>query len=575
MKSIKKGRKVKAGTSRIVEDGRCEQTLNVDHSAQNLGTVSEYIRHVSGIEGNSVVDGGSWEPVWDAHYERYYYCNMHTLETTWEVPEGVQDYNTYLQYVNDVDEAAVTAERPIEEAHAPEIFVHGSTQTVNFSEEVASGDFIVYGTSSSGAALVENLEQDPAGNSDLTKEKLRVPGALATELPLISNSSGFSEPESVNSLLCTVAVVDRSTEASFEIIELDQHSEGTHSVMPMVMEGTQTEQSIDVKTTTIFNLSQGTHIRFADSDDDDDDDSKGLEKPISCETTECNSNSNSTQGDLPLVFKADKENEAEDFEAENEFIAILEERRRERQYKRKRIVKKMPTEAWSGIAENLDPILVEEMSKRTAKYWYQRYRLFSRYDEGIKMDEEGWFSVTPESIAEHQAARICSGGLIIDAFTGVGGNAIQFAMRGDRVIAIDIDPVKIECARHNAGIYGVADHIEFIVGDFLKLAPTLKASVVFLSPPWGGPDYTSVDKFDLHTMIQPLDGFMLFQIAQAISSNVVLFLPRNVDLDQLSELSWLASPPLPCEVEKNYLNGKLKTITAYYGDFMHHNSSPG
>lgn len=42
--------------------------------------------------------------------------------------------------------------------------------------------------------------------------------------------------------------------------------------------------------------------------------------------------------------------------------------------------------------------------------------------------------------------------------------------------------------------------------------------------------------------------FKLFQTAQAISSNVVLFLPRNVDLDQLAELSWLASPPLPCEV---------------------------
>ena len=28
-----------------------------------------------------------------------------------------------------------------------------------------------------------------------------------------------------------------------------------------------------------------------------------------------------------------------------------------------------------------------------------------------------------------------------------------------------------------------------IVGDFVKLAPTLKAAVVFLGPPWGGPEY--------------------------------------------------------------------------------------
>lgn len=51
------------------------------------------------------------------------------------------------------------------------------------------------------------------------------------------------------------------------------------------------------------------------------------------------------------------------------------------------------------------------------------------------------------------------------------------------VIAIDVDPEKIAIAKHNASIYGVSDRIEFIVGDFFQLAPTLKADVVFLSPP--------------------------------------------------------------------------------------------
>lgn len=63
------------------------------------------------------------------------------------------------------------------------------------------------------------------------------------------------------------------------------------------------------------------------------------------------------------------------------------------------------------------------------------------------------------------------------------------------VIAIDIDPKKIEMAKHNAAIYGVGDRIEFIVGDFLKLAPSLKANIVFLSPPWGGPQYLKVRQF--------------------------------------------------------------------------------
>lgn len=42
------------------------------------------------------------------------------------------------------------------------------------------------------------------------------------------------------------------------------------------------------------------------------------------------------------------------------------------------------------------------------------------------MDREGWFSVTPEKIAEHIAER-CRCDVIVDAFCGVGGNAIQFA----------------------------------------------------------------------------------------------------------------------------------------------------
>lgn len=67
------------------------------------------------------------------------------------------------------------------------------------------------------------------------------------------------------------------------------------------------------------------------------------------------------------------------------------------------------------------------------KYWTQRYSLFSLFDSGIKMDEEGWFSVTPEPIAKHHASRV-DAGVLIDCFTGVGGNAIQFASKYVTVI---------------------------------------------------------------------------------------------------------------------------------------------
>lgn len=45
------------------------------------------------------------------------------------------------------------------------------------------------------------------------------------------------------------------------------------------------------------------------------------------------------------------------------------------------------------------------------------------------------------------------------------------------MIAIDIDPVKIACAIRNAEIYGVADRIEFILGDYFHIMPQLKVRV--------------------------------------------------------------------------------------------------
>lgn len=61
----------------------------------------------------------------------------------------------------------------------------------------------------------------------------------------------------------------------------------------------------------------------------------------------------------------------------------------------------------------------------------QRNRYFSLYSEGCLLDEEGWYSVTPELIADQIADR-CRCGTVLDAFCGVGGNAIAFAKTCER-----------------------------------------------------------------------------------------------------------------------------------------------
>ncbi|CAG8467702.1 18244_t:CDS:1 [Acaulospora morrowiae] len=195
------------------------------------------------------------------------------------------------------------------------------------------------------------------------------------------------------------------------------------------------------------------------------------------------------------------------------------------------------------------------------KYWRQRFDLFSHYDEGILMDEEGWYSVTPEAVAAQIAER-CRCDIIVDAFCGVGGNAIQFANTCRRVIAIDIDETKLICARNNAKIYGVYDRIDFILGDYFKLIPKLKADVVFLSPPWGGPSYISKKNFDLKTMMV-LDGEKLYHETTKITNNIAYYVPRNVDPQQLADFAGRGNT---CEVQQIYVEGKFKTQVAYYGE---------
>lgn len=140
----------------------------------------------------------------------------------------------------------------------------------------------------------------------------------------------------------------------------------------------------------------------------------------------------------------------------------------------------------------------------------------------------------------------------------------------------------------NAAIYGVENHIEFILGDAMKVLPTLKADAVFLSPPWGGPQYQASDTFDLHSMIPaPLSAVDMFRAARKVTPNVVFFLPRNVDFAQVAGLPAAAvetdagaketdceggeegavvTASERCELEKQFLNGKFKTTTAYFGE---------
>jgi hypothetical protein len=127
-----------------------------------------------------------------------------------------------------------------------------------------------------------------------------------------------------------------------------------------------------------------------------------------------------------------------------------------------------------GVLNPYDPSIVAN------KYWAQRHRLFSRFDQGIRMDPDGWYSVTPELIAQHIAHQLVSACsplpstntkkdlVILDAFVGVGGNAIALAQHPQVkiVICVDNNLTRLQMAAHNCQVYQIpTDKVVFICDD--------------------------------------------------------------------------------------------------------------
>ncbi|KAF8410072.1 hypothetical protein HHK36_002594 [Tetracentron sinense] len=513
-------------------------------------------------------DLGDWRAYWDSFYMRNYFYNIKTHESTWYPPPGME----HLAFSNITNKSSEMFTNAVETDVSPEISCYdikvldscSLQDRTDLLEEVRNGDRISgqpFDDSSLGIKLAAGnfmsdmaltIERGSCEHSDYldgTTSCSEIAKSCDGEIPLCSfsdtqdsfdslgNKFNQLSSQEVGGIDLQPKAINSKTEELDFLVHLDKHEKGT-------------------------SCEEAYNASFQVSDAD------------SLTTTVVSEGNWSSNMQLACMTSAIDEDSQHD-------PVITKRKKKARRTRPRRILpddnEELPVQG-----------MLRECSANITKYWCQRYLLFSRFDDGIKMDKEGWFSVTPEPIARHHASR-CGSGIIIDCFTGVGGNAIQFANRSNHVIAIDIDPQKIDYAQHNAAIYGVDDRIDFIKGDYFQLAPKLKialniidvdaedddgtdeidklqADTAFLSPPWGGPDYAKVETYNIMTMLQPHDGSFLFNTARGIASRIVMFLPRNVDLNQLAELSLSAHPPWALEVEKNFLNNKLKAITAYYTD---------
>jgi release factor glutamine methyltransferase len=88
---------------------------------------------------------------------------------------------------------------------------------------------------------------------------------------------------------------------------------------------------------------------------------------------------------------------------------------------------------------------------------------------------------------------------ILELGTGCGLLAIQAAKSGARVVATDLNPAAVECARSNARANGVSRQIEFRLGDLFDPVKNECFDLIAFNPPYlpvprGGELCTSLDR---------------------------------------------------------------------------------
>lgn len=214
------------------------------------------------------------------------------------------------------------------------------------------------------------------------------------------------------------------------------------------------------------------------------------------------------------------------------------------------------------------------------KYWKNRKHLFSKIDGNqIYMTPELWFSVTPEEIAvflsQFIKACIPEARCIVDVFCGGGGNSIQFAKLFPRVIGIDNNLEHLYCTAMNSRAYNVEDYLWLRYGSWSKMFVRKNISwlnketidCIFASPPWGGPQYLKSDLYDLETMLLPMGITLLLETFKQLSDNIIIFLPRNSNLNQLSHATnKVFGPNVKCKVLYIKQNGFMKGILCMWGE---------
>ena len=93
---------------------------------------------------------------------------------------------------------------------------------------------------------------------------------------------------------------------------------------------------------------------------------------------------------------------------------------------------------------------------------------------------------------------------ITDGTACVGGDTIRFAKTFAHVNAVELSVQRANMLYHNVKVTGVASKVFVYNADYVAVGPCMQQDVIFMDPPWGGPEYLKAAALDMFLGPTPL-----------------------------------------------------------------------
>ena len=168
----------------------------------------------------------------------------------------------------------------------------------------------------------------------------------------------------------------------------------------------------------------------------------------------------------------------------------------------------------------------------------------------IQLTEEGKYSYTKQKDGEKtiQFLKRYIPSLhtrsILDGTGNIGGDTILFGLYLHTVNSIELDPDNFKALTHNVNLYKLKN-VDLHEGDTTILYKEYPSDILYLDPPWGGPDYKDKKELDLWLGSHRVDVFLRDSVLakEALWKPIwiVLKLPFNYKWDRLDVLEGIES----------------------------------